>query len=178
MTVVRPRDRIATAIAMGGVALAVLSPGAASADPARNIQAAARILTFLENGPTGRMEIGIVFDPATPGSVAEKNAIMAALGGGYVTGAVTIVGKPMEAGDVGGVMVLFLTRGVNYARVGAKAQARRVFTIGSDSACVRSGDCIVGISTDPAVEIVINHRAAIAAGASFNASFRMMIREI
>lgn len=167
-----------TAIAVGFLALAALSPAAASADPAKNILAAARVLTFLENGPTGRTEIGIVFDPAKPASVAEKNAIMAALGGGYVVGGLSVVGKPMEAADAGRAKVLFLTRGVNYAAVGAEARARHVIAMGSDPACVQSGACAVGVSTDPSVQIVVNRKAAAAMGASFRAAFRMMIQEI
>ena len=160
------------------LALAALSPGVASADPAKNIQVAGRVLTFLENGPAGRTLIGIVFDPANPGSVAEKNAIMAAIGGGYSAGGVTIVGKPMLAGADGGAKVLFVTRGVNYAAVASDARAKHIITIGSDPACVREGDCVIGISTDPTVQIVVNHTAAAAVGASFRAAFRMMIQEI
>ena len=166
------------AIIAGLMALAALSPGAATADPARNIQVAGRVLTFLENGPTGRAVIGVVYDPAKPGSVAEKNAIMAAIGGGYSAGAVTIIGKPMEAGAVGGAKILFVTRGVNYAAVGSDARAKHIITIGSDVACVESGACVIGISTDPTVQIVVNHNAAAAVGASFRAAFRMMIHEI
>jgi hypothetical protein len=166
------------AIIAGMAAFAVLSPGVASADPAKTIQVAGRALTFLKNGPTGRTIVGIVFDPANPGSVAEKNAIMAAIGSGYTAGAMTIVGKPMEAGADGGAKVLFVTRGVNYAAVEATARAKRIITIGSDFACVRSGACVMGISTDPTVQIVVDHEAAAAVGASFREAFRMMIQEI
>lgn len=165
-------------IIAGMLALAVLFPRAVSANSAKNIEVAGRVLTFLENAPTGRTVIGVVFDPAKPDSVAEKNAIMSALGGGYSAGGVTIVGRPMEAGATGGVKVLFVTRGVDYAAVGAAARTRHIITIGSDSACVRAGDCVVGITTDPTVQIVVNHTAAAAVGASFRPAFRMMILEI
>jgi hypothetical protein len=165
-------------IIAGVLVLAGLSPSVAAADSAKNIQVAGRVLTFLENGPTGRTVIGVVFDPAKPGSVAEKNAIMAAIGGGYNAGAVTIIGKPIEADAVGGVKVLFVTRGVNYAAVGSDARAKHIITFGSDPACVRSGACVIGISTDPTVQIVVNQKAAAAVGASFRAAFRMMIQEI
>lgn len=162
----------------GVLALTDLSPSMASADPAKNIQVAGRVLTFLESHPTGRTVIGVVFDPANQGSVAEKNAIMAAIGGGYSAGAVTIVGTPVEAGADGGAKVLFVTRGVNYAVVGSNARAKRIITIGSDFACVQSGACVIGVSTDPTVQIVVNHKAAAAVGAAFRAAFRMMIQEI
>jgi hypothetical protein len=44
--------------------------------------------------------------------------------------------------------------------------------------CVRSGRCVVGVSTSPRVEIVVSRAAAKAAGVSFSQAFRVMIREI
>lgn len=159
-------------------AFALFSTGPASAGPAKNIQVAARVLTFLEKAPTGRTVIGVAFDPTRPASVAEKNAIMAAIGGGLTVGGLTIVGKPMEADAVRGVKFLFVTRGVDYAAVSSDARATGIVTMGSDLACVRSGACAIGISTDPTVQIVVNHKATAAVGASFKAAFRMMIQEI
>jgi hypothetical protein len=165
----------------GVIALAMAAPLAANADEAKNLGVAGRALTFLENGPSGRVVLGVVFDPGKPGSVAEKNAIMAALGSGYAAGAVTLVGKPVEAsevGGVGGVGALYVTGGVNYAAVGAAAKAKKLITIGSDSACVNSGACVMGVSTDPKVEITVNRAAAAAIGVAFKAAFRMMIHEV
>ena len=163
------------------VAAAVWGPSLAHADPAKDLQVAGRALTFLENGPSGRAVLGVVFDPSKPASVAEKNAVMAAIGGGYAAGTVTLVGKPVEADDVAGVAgvnALFVTGGVNYAAVGAAAKARKIVTIGSGPACVNTGACVMGVSTDPKVEIVVNKSAAAAVGVAFKAAFRMMIKEI
>lgn len=163
------------------VALALAAPMAAHADAAKNLGVAGRALTFLENGPTGKATLGVVFDPSKPASVAEKNAIMAAIGGGYAAGALTLVGKPVEAGEIGGVsgvQALYVTGGVNYAAVGAAAKAKKIITIGSDPACVRSGACAMGVATDPKVDITVNRATAAAVGASFKAAFRMMINEI
>jgi hypothetical protein len=156
-------------------------PGVASADAAKDLQVAGRALTFLENGPTGRATLGVVFDPSKPASVAEKNAVMAAIGGGYSAGTVTLVGKPVEAGDVGGVAgvnALYVTEGVNYAAVGSAAKGKKLVTISSDLACVRSGACVMGVTTAPKVEITVNRAAAASVGAAFKAAFRMMIKEI
>jgi hypothetical protein len=163
---------------VGACASALFSAGPASATPAKDIQAAARVLTFLEKGPTGKVVIGVVFDPHKPVSVAEKDEIMAALGGGFSAGAITLTGQPMEAGGVGGVEVVFITRGVDYAAVGSNAGTRRIISIGSDPACVQSGGCVMGVSTDPTVQITVNRNAAAAAGAAFKAAFLMMVHEI
>jgi len=163
------------------IALTLSAPLAAHADPAKDLGVAGRALTFLENGPTGRATLGVVFDPSKPASVAEKNAIMAAIGGGYAAGALTLVGKPVEAGDVAGVsgvQALFVTGGVNYGAVGGAAKAKKLITIGSDMACVKSGACAMGVETEPKVSITVNRATAAAVGAVFKAAFRMMITEI
>ena len=167
-------------LVIAGLALAIV-PLNAYADPAKDLAVAGRALTFLENGPTGKGVLGVVFDPSKPASVAEKNAVMAAIGGGFSAGGLTLTGKPVEAGDVGGVSgvaALFVTTGINYGPVGAAAKGKKIITIGSDTACATSGACTMSVSADPKVEIVVNRSAAAAVGAVFKAAFRMMIREV
>ncbi len=167
-------------IVLCAVALAA-APLAAHADAAKDLQVAGRALTFLENGPTGKATLGVVFDPSKPASVAEKNAVMAAIGGGLSAGALTLVGKPVEADDVGGVSgvaALYITTGVNAGPVGAAARGKKIITIGSEVSCATSGACVMSVSADPKVEIVVSRTAAAAVGAVFKAAFRMMIREV
>ncbi|MCI3135432.1 hypothetical protein [Phenylobacterium aquaticum] len=174
-------DRYKSPLSALAVALALAAPGIGHADAAKDLGVAGRALTFLENGPTGKATLGVVFDSSKPASVAEKNAIMAAIGGGYAAGALTLVGKPIDAGDVAGVsgvQALFVTGGVNYGAVGAVAKAKKIIAIGSDMACVRSGACAMGVETEPKVNITVNRATAAAVGASFKAAFRMMITEI
>ena len=174
-------DRYKSPLSALAVALALAAPGIGHADAAKDLGVAGRALTFLENGPTGKATLGVVFDSSKPASVAEKNAIMAAIGGGYAAGALTLVGKPVEAGDAGGVSgvaALYITTGVNAGPVGAAAKGKKIITIGSDMSCVTSGACVMSVSADPKVEIVVNRAAAAAVGAVFKAAFRMMIREV
>ncbi|KQY35015.1 hypothetical protein ASD38_00095 [Caulobacter sp. Root487D2Y] len=144
------------AVALCALTLALAPLGAAHADAAKDVQVAGRALTFLENGPTGKAVLGVVFDPSKPASVAEKNAASAVSG-------------------VSGVAALYVTTGVN---VGAAAKAKKLITIGSDVSCATSGACVMSVSADPKVEIVVNRAAAAAVGAVFKAAFRMMIREV
>ncbi len=158
-----------------------LLPFAASADGAREIQVAGRTLTFLDGGPSGKVVFAIVFDPSKPASVAEKDEVMAALGGGMNAGAATVVGKPVEAGSVAGagdVGAFYMTHGVNYAAVGGVAKSKKILSISSDMACVQSGACVMGVAASPKVEIVVNSATAAAVGAKFKAAFKMMIKEI
>lgn len=160
---------------------ALCAPAAAHADAAKDLQVLGRALTFLENGPTGRLTIGVVFDPAKPASVAEKDQVIAALSGGFSAGGLTIVGAPVPVsaiGGAGGVGALYVTNGVNYGAVGAAAKAAKKLTVSSGTACVTAGACVVGVTTAPKVEITVNRAAATGVGASFKAAFRMMIKEI
>lgn len=157
------------------------APAPALADAAKDLQVLGRALTFLENGPSGRTTIGVVFDPSKPASVAEKDAVMAALGGGFAAGGLTIVGAPVPVSAVGGasgVSALYVTSGVNYAAVGSAAKAKKILTVSVGTACVTSGACVMGVTTAPKVEITVNRGAASAVGATFKAAFRMMIKEI
>lgn len=165
----------------GAMALVAATPAVCHADAAKTLGVAGRALAFLENGPTGKVVLGVVFDPGKPGSVAEKNAIMAALGAGFAAGPLTLVGKPVEAsavGGVSGVQVLFVTGGVNYGAVGSAAKAKKLITISGDPACAASGACVMGVTTDPKVDITVNRSTAGAVGAVFKSAFRMMIHEI
>jgi len=160
--------------------LALSLATAVHADPAKDLAVVGRALTFLENGPSGKAVLGVVFDPSKPASVAEKNAVMAALGAGLSAGSITLVGKPVEVSEVGGVSgvaALYLTKGINNAAVGSAAKSKRLITIG-DSACAVSGACVMSVSTDPKVDIQVNRAAAAGVGAAFKSAFSMMIHQI
>jgi hypothetical protein len=170
-----------TLAAVGAVAVLAIAAPSAIADPAKDLQVAARALGFLESAPTGNVVLGIVFDPGKPATVAERDALMAALGAGISAGDMKITGTPIEASKVGGasgVAALYLTTGVNYAEVGAAASGKKLLTISGDKACAQAGSCVMSVVTSPAVEITVNHNAATAVGASFKAAFRMMIHEV
>ncbi len=171
--------RLRKICALGAGAAVLLVSSVASADTAKDLQISGRALTFLESGPSGHAVLGIVFDPAKPASVAQKDAVMAALGSGLDVGGLTLVGKPIEAGSIsGGVTALYVTTGVNFAAVGAAAKAHKLVTVSADHACVASGACVLGVTTSPKVEITVNRAAAAAVGVSFKSAFRMMITEI
>jgi hypothetical protein len=163
-----------------GLSILILQWGVpAWADTAKDVQIAGRALTFLENGPSGHVSIGVVFDPSKASSVAQKDAVMAALGSGLEVGSLTLTGKPIEIGGIGGgVAALYLTEGVNFAAAGAAAKAHKLVTISDDTACVTSGACVLGVTTTPKVEIKVNRAAASAIGVSFKSAFRMMITEL
>ncbi len=50
-------------------------------------------------------------------------------------------------------------------------------TISADLTCVQSRGCVVGFSTEPTVQIVIDTAAATRTGVHFTQAFRMLVRE-
>ncbi len=159
----------------------IILPVQASADGSREIQVAGRTLTFLDNGPSGRVTFAVVFDASKPASVAEKDEVMAAIGSGMSVGGTTIVGRAVEMnsiGSAGDAGAFYLTHGVNYTAAGAFAKSKKILSISSDMACVQSGACVMGVAASPKVEIVVNSATAKAEGIVFKAAFKMMIKEI
>jgi len=158
-----------------------LLPLSAAAEGGREIQVAGRTLTFLDNGPTGKVVFAVVFDPSKPASVAERDEVMAALGSGMSVGGITVVGRAVELnslGSAGDAGAFYLTHGVNYTAAGAFAKSKKILSISSDMACVQSGACVMGVAASPKVEIVVNSATAKAEGIVFKAAFKMMIKEI
>ena len=153
----------------------------ALADPAKDVQVAARALGFLQSEPTGHADIGVVFDSSNPASTAQKDAVMATLGAGMTAGAATFSGKAIDVsqlGSAGGVVALYGVTGVSSSALGAAGKAHKISTVSSEKSCAAEGMCVMSISTSPVVEITVNHNAAGAVGATFKAAFRMMIHEI
>jgi len=169
--------------------ICLLATAAGTADPAwadvtpKDVQVMARALGFTENPPTGEVNIGIVFAPGNPQSAKEADDLKAMLGAGLKAGNLTL--KPVmikidELAGAGDVAAFLLTEGVGAdgAKIGAEAKSKKKPCVTIDMAQVQSGACVMGIKSEPKVEIVVNKAAAADSGVSFAASFRMMITEL
>jgi len=163
-------------------ALATIGPARADIT-AKDVQVMGRALGFTENPPTGEVNIGIVYAPGNPQSAKEADDLKAMLGAGLKAGNVTL--KPVmikidELAGAGDVAAFLLTEGVGAdgAKLGAAAKSKKKPCVTIDIAQVQSGACVMGIKSEPKVEIVVNKAAAADSGVSFAASFRMMITEL
>jgi hypothetical protein len=150
---------------------------------AKDAQVIGRVLGFLENPPTGTVELGIVFDPARSESVAEAEKLRIILGDGLTSGKARIKPRLVAIADIIGthsVVAFFVTRGLGDGvdAVADAARQRHVPTITNDPACTYSGRCVISATTEPTVEIVVNKAAAEATGTKFATFFRMLIKEI
>ncbi|BAI73455.1 hypothetical protein AZL_028170 [Azospirillum sp. B510] len=171
-----------------GIALAAmvgLTGSPALADmTAKDVQVIAKTLGFTVPPLTGAVKVAVVFDPASPASQKDADDLKGILGSGLAVGAATLspVLVPIAQLDAGlnGTGLVLVTSGLSaqQERVFAAAKAKKLISVSPDAACVRSGHCVMGIKSEPKVEIVINKSAADASSVSFAPAFRMMISEI
>ena len=149
----------------------------------RDSQIIARTLSCIEAGMTGTLEIGIAYAPELPASVHQAESLKAAIGDALAAGKITLKARliPIDLlPTANGIAGIFVTHnlGAQLEVVAQAAQRLHVPTISTEMACVRTAHCIVGFSSQPSVEIVLNRDAANHAGVRFIQAFRMLVREL
>jgi hypothetical protein len=168
-------------------ALAVLLCAALFSLPAqagfgsKDAQVMARVLGFMDQPPPATVNLGVVYDPGNAASQKEAESLVAQLGGGFAAGKFTLVPKLVKIGDVGGASMnaFVLTSGVGgSAKLADATKSKKIPCFTGDHEAVSSGNCLIGITTDPKVEILLNKGLAAASGITFGSAFRMMITEI
>ncbi len=145
-------------------------------------QVLGRTLAFVGDGMTGTAVLGIVFTPGDPLSRREAEQIQAVIGTGLSAGRVRLCASLVAVDQLAGlvdVKALYVTSGLgpNMKAISDTASRLHVPTVSIDMACVRSGNCVLGFSSQPTVQIVIDHAAAERAGMHFLQAFRMLVRE-
>jgi len=145
-------------------------------------QVLGRTLGFVGDGMSGIAVVGIVFAPTNPASRQEAELILAVIGDDMPAGRVQLRGRLVPLGqlsDVIGIQALYVTEGLagSMDLVFGAAQRLHVPTISADIGCVQSGACVVGFSSEPTVQIIIDRGAAERTGARFQRAFRMLVRE-
>jgi hypothetical protein len=61
----------------------------------------------------------------------------------------------------------------------AEASARRhIVTISNDLACVTSGYCVMGVRSEPRVQVIINRKLADRSSIDFAPGFRLLVTEL
>ena len=147
----------------------------------KDAQILGRTMGFVGDGRTGVAVIGVVFSQDSPASRRETDAIRTVIGDQLSTGRVVLRLRlvPLEQlPTISGIDALFVTSGLAMnTAVLAAAQRLRVPTVSTDMSCVEAANCIVGFSSTPTVQIVIDRGAADRAGVRFVEAFRMLVRE-
>jgi len=150
----------------------------------KDFQIIGRTLSLLSSRPAGRVNLAIIYAPDLPASKAEAEAITQILTGGLSVGNLTLLPIPLAIDRLGdglnGTTAAFVTQGLtnHHETVAQAARRHRIPTITTDMACVRTGKCVLGLRTEPQVEILLNRAAAQEAQVSFASAFRLLISEI
>lgn len=135
----------------------------------------ARAVGFVDGMPRGNLPVAVVDGP-------NADAIVAAMGAGVAGAGVTLVPRkvPVSGLAASGVRVIIVPEGQagQQAAIAAAARGMHAVTMSTDMTCVNSGNCVVGVASDPRVEIVVSRAASTAAGVGFAQAFRVMIREV
>ena len=145
------------------------------------LQIMVRALGFLNNPPTGDLNVGIVYSPGIPGSAEEASALEAELGSGLQVGDLFLKPVMVNINDVdnANVGLFFLTKdlGTDGRKILAASKKKQILCVTTDVAQVTNGSCGLGIVSQPKIQILVNHSVASSSGATFATVFSMMITE-
>jgi hypothetical protein len=175
----RTRFRRWTAATLA-VCLQVL-PAGAGATSLKDIQVGIRGVEFLADPPRGQVEVAIIGDPHNKASIQDAQSIIGWLGaakGGKVEFVPTMTDvRGLEKAPPMRVAIVAAGMEAHFAAILDYARRNNTLTITADLACVKSGNCVLGVATDPNVEVIVSRQASTTCGVDFVRAFRMMVKE-
>jgi hypothetical protein len=164
------------------VTLLALPPQAARAASftTKDLQVLGRAIAFMQPPPAADAVIAIAYAPGNAASRQDAEAIAALIGGGLQAGHAVLRAKVVEIAALtpSGSPIVIAATGANGAQLAAISRTAKALCVTTDIEAVRAGVCAMAITTEPRVEIIVNHAVSAAAGIEFAAAFRMMIREM
>ena len=146
----------------------------------RDVQVAARTFGFVDNMPSGTIEVAIIYDPAVDLSIVEADKLVQILGDGLLAGRHTLTPKKISISDIDTVRskVAFITMGMgaHHQHIFDAVKTKGVFTFTKDFSCISSKFCVLAVETQPSVRIEISNDAATASGLAFGQALKMMVK--
>ena len=172
--------RASKSLAAAVLILTVSRAAWAASFAAKDLQVLGRAIAFMQPPPAPDAGIAIAYLPGNADSKRDADAIAALIGSGLPAGHATLRPRVVDIAGVGagGFSVVIAAAGANGPQLNAAAKAAKALCVTTETDAVRDGFCAMAITSEPRVEIIVNHAAAAAAGIDFAAAFRMMIREM
>lgn len=171
-------------VAMAGCcAILSATPGHAATTQV-DVSVAIKTLPLLTSKLPNSVQVAILFDPSSPASKMEADGIKAILNEGQLeTRGVKFTGILVPVNDLGkmvGSRIAFLTGGLaaHYDAIHDTAANNNILTISTDLACVRANKCVLGIMSQPSVEIYYSKTAADTTKIVFGPAFTMLVKQI
>ena len=161
-------------------------PAQAQEMTTKDLAVAARSLAFLSQRATGELRTVIIYAPDQEASRREAEAIASILSGGFTAGRVRLIASPpvlIAASNLSALEnkdVAFVTGslGAWHAAIAEASARRRIVTVTNDLACVISGNCVMGVRSEPRVQVVINRKLAERSSIEFAPGFRLLVTEL
>lgn len=177
----RPARLLPRLVAVASLMLADLP---AQADvTSTDVQVVARALSFISDPLSGTVRVGIVYSESSARSLREARSLRSILGDGFRIGNIELMPVLIEAAAArtADVDLFFLTEFLSEEQTPqlmADSTGRRILCVTTDLAQVRSGACVMGVRSQPKVEVIVNRAAAAASDIEFSTVFRVMITEL
>ena len=147
----------------------------AYADSTKDFETIAKAVGFINGGPTGAIQMDVLYDPDNPDSAAHADEVVGLVSGG-IGSKVRLTGNKVSSVGAAGSKVIFVTRGASsmYGAALGKAVSNGGLTVSTDEACLGNG-CVLVVKTQPSVNIMVSTDAAGKTGTEFASAFSMMI---
>lgn len=167
------------------IALAIFFfPLSAQATDRTDVLVGLKTLPMLDQAISPPVVVGIVYDPNSATSKADAEAISSVFDGTVktpdgqrVTGLLIPIS---ELGKLSQVKMTFIAQGVDdhLDAIAQAASAQNVLTMSTDLKCVRTNKCVLGIVSEPAVEIYFSRAASETSKIGFDSAFTMLIKKV
>ncbi len=148
---------------------------------AKDLLIALRTLSFVTPAAPAMVELAVLYNPVDGRSTTDLQTVLATLDGRAVLGLTARpVALPLDQMErVTNFRFVLITSGLEQyqSAIFERTRGRGIVTIASVLSCVESGWCVLGISAEPRIEVMVNGKAAEAAGVQFDSTFLMLIRE-
>ena len=177
------RRRTFTALAITAALSAATFFDAHGATTVKDVLISVRTLIFLTSPPEGLSDFGVIYDPDIKESVMDKDAVYDAIDGGTPIGQAVIRTAPIPVAEIEriyGYKYLLITSGMDsyIPQIQKMVSGKGIVTISTNLSFVMSGKCVLGVTSDPNIKVILNRAAAKDAAVSFSTSFRMMIQDM
>lgn len=170
---------------MASVSLLATDADAAPDQPAQiDLMVGIKSLALLQNKIQGTVKVAVVYDPGNEASRADAQRINAFFKneGSHISNiAFTPVLVPLSALDSmveSKIVVLAVGLAGSYGTISAEAARNGQLTMSTDLGCVKANQCVLGIVSEPSVEIYYSQAAAKASSIVFAQAFTMLVKHI
>ena len=152
----------------------------------KDLVVAARSLAFLSQRATSELRTVIIYAPDQDASRREAEAIASLLSGSFSAGRVRLIAASpvlIPASNLSALEnkdVAFVTGslGAWHASIAEASARRHVVTVTNDLSCVTSGNCVMGVRSEPRVQVIINRKLADRSSIDFAPGFRLLVTEL